>query len=362
MSFSRQVQLIFIGWISFLAVINLLDRLPHLQMHFLSWINFSLFFLLALTSFFIARQDNYFRDVFLHYGGSFLAISLTFAPYFIGIDYLIGDNVDFYYALIYSRFAVWNVLLIGILLVAFRYAFLHVPRWLCYLLAWVIGLAVEADLWYQAITVTRFPFKLGLLATVIHFIRMDVVALLALGLYFYIFIRQNRPNGAFIHAWALGMTLLYVSDIFDLVVGFWRIEVYGIDQYFNLFVMIVLAGVLFLRLTALSSESYQLREQLIFDNRFTISTPVIQRNHSGSVIMNQLKELFSSQSIVLQLIFAIGLLLLSALSQKRVVLFKIFVLIVLLAAIFNIYSRLLAIRTHKNQILNQKFIKTKTSP
>jgi len=362
MSFSRQVQFIFIGWISFLVMINLLDRLPHMQMHFLSWINFSLFFLLALTSFFIARQDTYFRDVFLHYGGGFLAISLTFVPYFVGIGYLIGDNIDFYYALIYSRFAVWNFLLIGVLLVAFRYVFWRTPRWLCYLMAWVIGLAVEADLWYQAMTVTRFPFKVGMLATVVHFIRMDGVALLALGLYFYIYIRENRPNGAFIHAWAVAMMLLYVSDIFDLVVGFWRIEVYGIDQYFNLFVMIALAGVLFLRLTALSSEAYRLREQLIFDNRFTISTPVIQRNHSSSVILIQLKELLSSQSIVLQLVSAIGLLFLSALSQKRVVLLKIFVLIVLLMAIFNIYSRLVSIRTRKNQVLNQKFIKTKISP
>lgn len=361
MSLTRQVQLIFVSWIAFLGIINYLNSLPHYPLHFLSWINFSLFFFLAIMSFVIAKHDVYFWEVFLHFGFTFLLISMTVIVYFMGVDYLFGNNIQFYYAMVYSRMIVWSLMLAGTILLVLRYALWRLPRGLSYPLAYLLAFLAEYDFWLKAFTITRFPYKLGFMGAITHFFRIDVIAIVALGCYFVLLLRHNRPNGAFLHAWAIGLFVLFACDIFDLAVSFWKIDVYGIDQYFATFCLIILGGIMLLRLTSLSSDAYRLREQLIFDKRMTISTPVVLRDHFAHVIIGQLKDLISSQSIMLQLICAAGLLFISALSKQRVVLFKIFVLIVIMGTIWNIYMHVVHLRSRKGQVLNQKFIKTNVS-
>ncbi|MBN2357509.1 hypothetical protein JXO59_15455 [candidate division KSB1 bacterium] len=361
MSFSRQVQIIFFCWLIFLVILNLLDRLPHFPLHFLSWINFSLFFFLAVSSLFIAKNDRYFSENFYHFSFGFFLVTLTLLVYFIGVDYVVGDNFDSWNALIYSRMIAWTILLTGTLAFVFRYVFYKLPRWSVYLLACFFGVLSQIDFWYNALTITRFAFKLTTLQNIMHYIRTDVLALLALLAYFIVLLRKNRPNGAFLHALAVGLFLLYLCDIFDYVIALRQIDIYGVDQYFATFCLLVLGVILFLRLASLSSEGYQLREQLIFDGRYAISTPVVIRDKSTAVILSQLRQLISSQSVMLQCIFAASLILVSALSKQSIVLFKIFTMIIVLGTIWNIYVYIVSLRTKKGQILNQKFVKPTVS-
>ncbi len=361
MSFSKQVQYILLSWLIFLCFIHLLDRLPHYPMHLLSWLNFSLFFLLGVTCFFIIKKDHYFFETFLHFGLSFILVSLTFVVYYIGVDFVMGDNIDGFYALIYSRMIVWTLLFIGTLSITLRYIFHTWRRWTVYFMSWVIGVLSQIDFWYQAFTVTRFPFRMTPLENVMHYIRIDVMALIVLGMYFLVLIRKSRPNGAFIHGWAISLFIMYVCDIFDYMVAFWQIDLYGIDQYFVTLFLLVMSSILLLRLASLESESYRLREQLIFDKRFAISTPVIMKDLTTDTIMQQLKQLIGIQSIFLQCILAAGLILISVLAKQSIVLLKVITLLVIFGTIWNIYFYIVSFKNRKGQLLNQKLIKPSVS-
>ncbi len=361
MSIARQFRYILVSWLIFLGAINLVNGLPHQPLHVFSWVNYSLYFLLAMICFFIARKDDYSWEQFAHFGIAFLGISLSFVVYFIGRDYLVGDNFDHYNSLVYSRMLIWNFLLAGVIHSVLRYVFWHLPRWISYGISLILSGAILADFWYKALTIHRFTFKLKLLGFIQHIIRIDIIALLFLTLYFGVLIRRNRPNAAFLNAWMIGMLVLYSCDFFDLILGFYKIDVYGIDQYFATFCLIILIAILFLRLIALESPAHRLREQLMIDSRAGITTPVIIRGQQSDVIIGMLKEIFNSQNIILQLLFAISLLLVSGLSQERIVLYKIFLLIVILGTIWNIYTHIILVKMRKGQIINQKFIKPKPS-
>lgn len=361
MSLARQVRYILISWLLFLGAINLVNGLPHQPLHFLSWVNFSLYFLLAMLCFFIAGRDRYSWDQFAHFGVAFLAISLTLIVYFFGVDYLIGDNFLYYNSLVYSRVLIWNFLLAGVIYSVFRYVLWRAPRLLLYGLSLALAFAVEADFWQKAFTIHRFTFKLGLQGFIQHLFRMDIVAILFLMIYFVVLVRRNRPNAAFLNGWMIGLFVLYTCDIFDMVVGLYKIYVYGIDQYFATFCLLILITILFLRLIALESPAHRLREQLMLDSRAGISVPVIQRGQQSQVIFGLLKEIFNSQNVILQLIFAVSLLLVSGLSKERVVLYKIFLLIVIIGTIWNIYTHIILVRMKKGQVINQKFVKPKPS-
>ncbi len=348
-------------WIGFLCVCNFLSLLPHWHLHLLSWVNYSLFFLMAVTSIYIARKEIYFVDVFWHFGILFLLISFSMLIYFTGKEGIIGNNFLYYYLVIYSKPFFHVMFLAGIFYLSYRYVLWRMPNRTGYLLSWFAAFICSADFWYKALTISRFPFKVGALGQFWIMLRIDIIGLLLLASYFIVVWRLNRPTGSFINFWLVGLFVFFSCDFIDMVVSFYQLDVYGIDQYFSLICLGLLAVILFLRLISLFSDEYRLKEQFIFDSAFGLSTPVVMVNKHSEVIIEQVKNLFSTQTLVLQFAFGLGLILISGFTRNPFVTVKSFMMIFLLAGIWNVYYHVYYKRSKRPQILNQKFLNQPTN-
>jgi hypothetical protein len=353
---AQSVRRILGFWIGFLCVSNFLSLLPHWHLHLLSWVNYSLFFLMAVASIYIARKELYFADVFWHFSILFILISLSIFIWFTGKQGIVGNNFLYYYLVIYSKPFFHLMFLAGIFYLAYRYVLWRMPNKMGYILSWLAAIVCSVDFWYKALTVSRFPFRVGPQGQFWIMLRIDIIGLLLLASYFIIVWRLNRPTGSFINLWLVGLSVFFSCDLIDMVVSFNKLDVYGIDQYFSLVCLVLLVVILFLRLICLFSDEYRLKEQFIFDSSFGLSIPVIMTNKHSEVIIEQLKHLFSSQNFILQFTFGLGLVLISGFTRNPFVTVKSFMMVFLLAGIWNLYYHVFYKRSQKPQILNQKFI------
>jgi hypothetical protein len=355
-SLAQTVRRILGFWIGYLCVSNFLSLLPHWQLHFLSWVNYSLFFLMAVASIYIARKEIYFADVFWHFGILFTLIAMSVLIYFTGTSGIVGNNFFYYALVIYSKPIFHVLFLAGIFYMTYRYVLWRLPNKLGYLFSLLAAIACSVDFWHKAFTISRFPFKVGPEGQFWIMLRIDVISLVLLASYFIFVWRLNRPTGTFINFLPVGLFVFFSCDFFDMVVSYYKLDIYGIDQYFSLICLVLLVIVLFLRLISLFSAEYRLKEQFIFDSAFGLSTPVVLTNRHSEVIVEQVKHLFSTQNIILQVALGLGLVLMSGFARSPFVTVKSFMMVFLFAAIWNIYYHLFYKRSQKPQILNQKFI------
>ncbi|NOY59944.1 MAG: hypothetical protein GXO75_13590 [Calditrichaeota bacterium] len=80
------------AWFAFNVLMVFLSRFPHIPMPLMSWINLSLYFLAFLITFFLVKEDQFNRDIYLPFCILFLINSSILLYIFIGDNYLIGNN------------------------------------------------------------------------------------------------------------------------------------------------------------------------------------------------------------------------------------------------------------------------------
>jgi hypothetical protein len=344
-------------WVVFLGFLNVVFYLPHDSRHFMSWVNFSLYFFLGVLALYIVIRDKMFRDVFAHYAFTYFFTVASIIIPFTGPKGLFGDVFLNYYLSYYSWAVFYSLLLIGATYLTLRYIFWRWPKWINYLIALSFGIFLNMDFWHKALTVTRFPFKAGLPMIYSLNFRTDGAMIILLILYCMVLLISHRPNGAFIHFFVVGMLLAIVCDVMDLIVTINQLDVYGLDQYFSSICNLVLIGVFFLRLVSLFSPEYVLREQFMFNPRYGLSTPVILKDQSTETMVELIKSLFSSQNILFQLTLGSGLVLISALTKSWYVTVKLTIMVLVIAMAWNIYYYFVYAINKEGQVLNKKFIK-----
>ncbi|HPN36615.1 MAG TPA: hypothetical protein PK843_19095 [bacterium] len=344
-------------WILFLGGLNLLYYLPHEPRPFMSWANFSLYFLLGVVALYIVGRDRLFRDVYGHFGFTFLFTAAGLIIPFTGKQGLFGDNILSYYLSFYNWAVFYTLLLIGACYLTLRYLFWRWPRGVNYALSVAAAVGLNADFWHQALTVSRFPFKAGPPGILPHILRLDAAIILLLLLYCAVLLFTQRPNGAFLHTLVIGLLLSIICDVIDILVALYQLNVYGLDQYFAMLCLLILLAAFFLRLISLFSPEHALREQFMFNPHYGISIPVVLKSHNRDVIVELIKTTFSSQNVLFQFSFGIGLVLISGLAKSFYITIKLFMMLLAIALVWNIYYYFIYSTCQDGQILNKKFIK-----
>ena len=346
---------IFRHWVVFLILLNILSYLPHSQMHFLSWINYTLYYLLGILCLQIALQDKYLWDIFGLFSLTFLLIALSILVYFLGDSGLMGSELLKYQIFIYSRVLSHLLLAISALNLVCRYLFWRLPRSIIWAISILVLIPFSLPLLLHFGSLPDYAAKIGAISLIHYLLRLDLLGLTALFFYFVVLLLTNRPNGAFLHFWAVGVMIAFCFDTFDLFFSIENINVYGVDQYFATSSLILMSVILFLRLVALHSESHVMRERLIFDRRFSLSTPVVIKNTQTETLSKILKSFLTARNKVIQFTLAISILLISSMSRSLFVTIKIFLAVALIVASWNIYYHIFRARVKKGQIINQKF-------
>jgi hypothetical protein len=364
-SLTQQVRRVLAAWLTSLAVINFLYHLPHADLHILTWVNHSFFFLIFVLCIFIALKDEFMKDVFMHFTAWAFFIVLGVCTSFI--LYQQGPYAKVYlgfYLSFYNRAVIYTLFLVGTIYLSLKYVLWRLPRYLNLLISWTLGILLNIDFWYHSVAIPRFPFYAtsrgnGLPIDLIELsFRSDAVAIVFLLLYCWVLLKRNKPTAVFLNLWAVGITFFAACDFIDLWVTLNQKDVYGIDQYFSIICLMFLIAILFLRYISLFSEEYQLRERFIFDPIYAnLSLSVVASGRQTAIIIDQLKSLIQNINIYLQFTLGIALILISSLASNQFITVKMFFMVFLIAVIWLLYSKIYIARLEDGQVLNQRFIK-----
>ena len=295
----KLINKVFSIWVMYFLLAILISILPHLEVHFLSWFNYSLYFLLAIISFFISRKDKYLGDVHLNFALTFLFYSLFILSLLVGKNYLIGNNFLMYYLFVYRKIILGTLLSFSVLYLVLRYVLPNWPRWLSYLFAISLVLSLVLIQLKDFIINKKFIFQVGPTELYRDLLPLYILPFLALLLYGYIIFRYDRPNGMFVGSFAMALFILLSLAISDLFAAVGYIKRYGVDQYFLAVCLIVMAIILTLRLAILHSEVYLLKERFIFDSSLTTNMSVITHDTETTYILKLLKSAITNQYILI---------------------------------------------------------------
>ncbi len=351
-----KLSIVFSLWIIYLILLNIISWLPHSHLHLLSWINYSLYFLLGIFCLNIAQRDHYLWDIFVFFSLTFLFVSFTFLVYFLGDNGVVGTEMLKYSYFIYSRLISHLLYLISITYFVMRYLFWKSNQLHIIYITIFLAVLILFPLLIHIRNLAEYSMSVGTITIMHYLLRIDYLSLVIIFLYFLLLFLTGRPNGAFLNFWALGIFIAVSFDTFDMLFTIRKIDVYGFDQYFTTFSLSLLLVILFLRLLALHSESHLMREKLLFDKKFSPSTAqIFIKYHQSSILLQILKSFVEDKIKLVQLALSFSILLLSGLSRSPFVMMKIMLLFMIILASWNLYYHVLRMRLKRGQILNKKF-------
>ena len=348
---------ILICWMLFIIVSTVFAKLPHFPTCFLSWLNSSLYFLLGILSLFISLKDRYLKEIFISFSVAFFFVSFSFFTLFVGDKYLLGNNFWLYYLFAYRKIAMASLFSFSILCLVFRYA---LPIWsrlkLC-LLSALLTLSLVIYHFWPFLLNQKAIFTMGISGVYTRILPVHLLPFLSLFVYGYVLFSYDRPNGAFLNPFAMGLFISSSLDIIDVLARIKFLNIYGIDQYFLTACLLAMVVTLALRLAALYSEEYLLKERFIFDPAFAAATPVIVRDVKIVDLLKLVKPTLDSRYFLINSVLSLAFIGLSALAKSPVVTIKMALIVFWIALFWHLFNQLFDRRLKYGQVLNFRSIK-----
>lgn len=353
MTFATTIRRILLYWFSFLVVLNVLVILPHFPVHFLSWVNYSLYFMLFLFSLQIAIIEKYMKALFYLFAFAFLSVVLSIITIYAGPSGLFGDRFTLFTLYFYTGTFSYSLIGSATVLFCLIYLLPGKPPAFLLVIALFVGFLFMAPHFFHQSSLSAYADKVSHMGWMRHMLKIDLLAILLLCVYFAVALLTNRPTAALFNSWAVCLLTLFSFDIFDSIVSLKNIKTYGFDQYFAIIILIAMNIVLFFRLTALFSESHMMREQLIFDKKYRLKTPVHIADSQNSALLEQAKSLMSNNQVIMQFVTGLGIIMLAGLTSSYIVTFKVTLFLVLTILIWNAYTLLIKPKKHGETIKPQ---------
>ena len=187
-------------------------------------------------------------------------------------------------------------------------------------------------------------------------IPLDILPIIALGVYFYVLLRYDRPNGTFLHSIAFVLLIFILLDLMDNIAYILGITYYGADQFFLFFCLLLLNLFLGLRFAVLHSDKYLLKEQFIFDRNRSGAPPVVDRDPKAYEWFKLIQDILGKKFLTLNGSAASIYVVLAVFTQSTFVTLKLSILIVWIISIYFIIQHIIQRRFEKGRILNKNFL------
>jgi len=309
--------------------------------------------MLFLLSLHIAIKEKYMKTLFFLFAFAFLSVVMSIITIYAGPSGLFGDEYTLYALYFYTATFSYSMLCTATVLFCLVYFLPNKSLLFLLAISLFAGFLFMAPHVIHQSSFTTYAAKAGQMEWIRHMLRIDLLAILLLCIYFALALYTDRPNGALFNSWALCLLTLFSFDIFDSIVSLKNIKTYGFDQYFAVVILIAMNIVLFFRLAALFSESHVMREQLIFDKKYRLNTAVHIADSQNSALLEQAKSLTTNNQVIMQFITGLGIILLAGLTSSYIVTLKVTLFLVLTILIWNAYSLLIKPKKHGETIKPQ---------
>jgi len=233
-------------WIIFNSILFILSFLPHWgNITSSTWLNNSVYFLMALICFFIFLRDSYTKDVFLNLSILFFFYSLTIITIFTGDDFLFGNNRIAYFIYAYKRVVLSCLLLFSTTYITLKYILRNTNKILLYFITFVLSSLVIficfrnyiLDIEYVLNETSGMKF---LYMGAIGIYLLSILSILIYGIFLYKF---DRPNGEYINPLMMGLLILNVMSVVDSFFHLYERGMFSVSLFilfFNLFIMLII--------------------------------------------------------------------------------------------------------------------------
>jgi len=289
-------------WFSYIAILVALTAFPHWgDIHFLSWVNEAIYFLLFLLSTTVAINDNHNRDIFINISIFFFFSSFSFINNYIGNNSLFGND-DFMYHFFVCKKLITNFMLnFMILYVVMKYLLLRKNRFMVYIITFLLTASILAYNFHPYLTDPHYILTLGddYLADLYPRIFLNQAASVIFLVFFgYRVYKKDVTMGTYLNVLMSIFFIYLVINLIDVLSVIYHFQIFSIKLYFLAISLIPIALVLFKKLCFSCTEYGQFYENLI-NGKIDLGKVKIQKrnSHSNAFVIKVVKIYFSQRIV-----------------------------------------------------------------
>src|SRR4030042_5279217 len=190
-------------WLAFVMLLFISSNFPHWEnVEFHTWINIAFYFLMFLLSIAIVFRDKNNKDIFINLTIFLVANSLTFINFFIGDDYLLGNNHVSYYFFVLKKLTYSFLFNYFIIYTVVKYWLSFKKAWKSYLLTCSILLPFFVFIFYPYLRYEDYISTLGAHYLSDLYQRMffiHILSLIFVILYFHMWYKKDVILGEYIN-------------------------------------------------------------------------------------------------------------------------------------------------------------------
>jgi hypothetical protein len=282
------------SWLGFLLLLVILSNLPHWEgLTAVTWIIFSIYFLIFLLCVAILVRDRYNKAIFFNFAVFAGFYAFGFVHAFIGDNYVFGSNALAYLLFAYRQIATTLLLSICVVFIAVRYLFFRSRTLVHYAITMAVVIPVFVFNFYPYLVNPQYYLYLDNDLTFYQaLLNMEVLPLVFVVFYAILLYHSDKPIGEHINAIMVGFFITTLADTTSLLSHLTQINLYNIEQYvllINLFFFIV---TLFRKLDYAYSDFGQFYEELLA-NGSKYNVPVKRRAGWAAPLLVFAKEYFT---------------------------------------------------------------------
>lgn len=271
-------------WLGFVLFLSLISQVPNYITHFMTWVNYSLFFFIFLQCVIIVRKEVNNKAIFINLAAYSLIYSLSFLNSFIGKGAWIENDQLANYIFQYRSILLGFLLSISIIYICVRFVFRGISTIQNYLIALLILMPVF--IWHFGpyfldknylfdITTKRFDYTIFDQSQLqFTFFSFSLICAYAILLY-----KEENSLGEYVNALMVCFFILCLLDIVDIFSVLYHIKLFYLSQYVLFTILIMFIVILFRKVNFVYSDFGQFYDCIVVDgNKWGI--PIKRKRNS----------------------------------------------------------------------------------
>ncbi len=344
-------------WAGFVFILYLSSHLPHWgNPNLQNWLNISLYFLLFLFSITIFLKEKNNRDVFFNLSLFLFIVSVSFLNFFMGPEYLFGNNKTLYYFYEYKNIIFCFLINFVIVYIVLKYLFYKIKPLHTYLLSLGILLPVLIYHFIPYLKNPDFIFTLGnhyLGDLYRRLFLVNAITLPFIFIYGYILYKKDRSIGEYINELMAFFFIFNVIESIDKLSVVYNFNIPLMSQHILTLNLLFLTFILFKKMCFLCSDYGQFYESLLTQKINLGKVKIQRRKTERNVLLLKILKIYFTQRrnylLTLSLMFTVTFL---YFSFPRYIALNIIALIGCIFILFYFIHALYKKRSQKNYTIS----------
>ncbi len=270
-------------WFGFVLFLIIISNLPHQSVSIFSWINWSIYFLLFLQSFYLYRRAENNKFCFLNIGIFALFNSLTFIGIFAGEQALFGSTYLTWYLYEYFTIAINFSCTLCIVYICIKYLFRNFSPLRIYAISLSIILPILIWQFYPVFLDKYYILDHEALfdKSVLYFNFLPLFFLVFYGILLY---RYDKSLGEHLNSIMVCFFIMTITDITNLLGYVYHIMNFQLTQ----FVLLITLSFFLITMFKLLNHSYsafgRFYDSIIVEGK-NLGVPIKRKKSRGVLIL-----------------------------------------------------------------------------